>query len=146
MKSITPEETRNSIQQCNKRAIIQTHVQQCNSISNRWKEASSSQSALCISSEKLADYDSSRVSYSDQGQNLLITCVFPVSRRMLLFPRNGTLKEFRQLAEEKFKNTLVPVAYKTFDGFIIDLVDQEDWNVALWEAIRNKENKVKRIE
>ncbi|CAG8529360.1 8632_t:CDS:2, partial [Ambispora gerdemannii] len=149
MKPIEPEETRNSVQSYTERVMPRNNVQECNSFSNGWKkENSTSQATLGLSSEKLgiSDYDNSIDSYIEKRQNLLITCIFPVARRALLFPQNGTLEEFRRLAEKRFKITLTPAAYKTFDGFIIDLVDQEDWNVALWEATRNKEAIVKRVE
>ncbi|CAG8493465.1 4480_t:CDS:2 [Cetraspora pellucida] len=72
--------------------------------------------------------------HDNEVTELYITCVFLTERRAILFSQEGSFNQFVEYVRQRFGSSFNNVSYKNKVDEMISLKDDEDWDVAKWEA------------
>ncbi|CAG8744508.1 20622_t:CDS:2, partial [Racocetra persica] len=72
--------------------------------------------------------------HDNEVTELYITCVFLTERRAILFSQEGSFNQFIEYVRQRFGSSFNNISYKNKVDEMISLKDDEDWDVAKWEA------------
>ncbi|CAG8517385.1 15078_t:CDS:2 [Racocetra fulgida] len=72
--------------------------------------------------------------HDNEVTELYITCVFLTERRAILFSQEGSFNQFIEYVRQRFGSSFNNISYKNKVNEMISLKDDEDWDVAKWEA------------
>ncbi|CAG8519603.1 21361_t:CDS:2 [Dentiscutata erythropus] len=72
--------------------------------------------------------------HDNEVTEFYITCVFLTERRAILFSQEGSFNQFIEHVQQRFGSSFNNIYYKNKVDEMISLKDDEDWDVAKWEA------------